>query len=257
MTEGFGQGDVNAEVDELIIFQDLLYAVIYDGSGEKGLEIWRSATGDPDDWSRVVDDGFGNIENAAIVAHAIYSDRLYVGTFTLTGTAQLYSTSDGLKWDFVNDFNLGNILNRRVTSLEVFNHYLYAAVVEKGELSEMVARVYRCSVCEGDDWEVVLDGPYENTGTFRKPGLKVYRNHLYYAVGNFDAEVEITASRGLELWRTEDGISWERLATEGFGDPNNAWTYFDNAMAVFGDGLYIATDNKVTGVEVWRVAYSQ
>jgi hypothetical protein len=252
---GFGFGGNYPYIDRLIEFKNYLYAVNGDyGTPEFGLEIWRSKSGNNGEWVKVVTGGFGKLENMSIVASAIFKEKLYVGTFTLSGTAQVYSTVDGEKWESVNDFNLGGINNRRVSALDVFNGYLYAAVIETGELNEIIARVFRCQICDGDDWELVLDGPYEYPGTYRKPGLEVYGDYLYYVVGNYYDLGNDIKTKGLELWRTGDGSAWERLAYGGFNDENNAWTYFDNAMVVYDGNLYIGLDNKATGAEVWMVS---
>lgn len=145
--------------------------------------------------------------------------------------------------------------HRRASALEVFDGRLYTALIEKGEApNEIIARIFRCRLCEGEDWEVVLEGPYEYPGTYRKPGLEVYGDYLYTAIGNFSDLGNDINTKGLEIWRTEDGQNWERLAFGGIDDENNAWTYFDNGMAVYKGDLYIGLDNKATGAEVWKVS---
>ncbi len=66
---------------------------------------------------------------------------------------------------------------------------------------------------------------------------KVFHNQLYLGLGS-----------PAQLWRT-DGESWQAVDTVGFGDSNNNNL---NALVVFGDKLYAALLNNVTGVEIWR-----
>ena len=73
----------------------------------------------------------------------------------------------------------------------------------------------------------------------------MYRGRLYLVVNN-DAT-------GLELWRTWDGVAWEQVGNPGFGNSHNEGSYWDNAMAVFKDRLYIAAYNFDTGGEVWQI----
>jgi hypothetical protein len=65
------------------------------------------------------------------------------------------------------------------------------------------------------------------------PALELFDNDLYFAIGN--------SFTGLEVWRTANGTAWEQIGYDGFGDANNQVTYFDNAVTVFNNGLYIGT----------------
>ncbi len=75
--------------------------------------------------------------------------------------------------------------------------------------------------------------------------LEVVQNQLILVAQNDDA--------GLEVWRTLNGVDWEQIASGGFDDPNNQWTFWDNAATVFRGQLYVATINGLTGGEVWRL----
>jgi hypothetical protein len=73
--------------------------------------------------------------------------------------------------------------------------------------------------------------------------------------GNVYATAGISSEEGaggtpIEVWRF-DGASWTLLNGPGFGDLNNILT--DSApLTIYRDSVYVATDNDVTGVEVWR-----
>ena len=85
-------------------------------------------------------------------------------------------------------------------------------------------------------------GDPNNIGTFPYPegGLALDGN-LYVGTVN-----EVT---GGEIWRSSDGVTWNQVSANGFGDPNNIGTY---PYKVFEDNLYVGTVNYVTGTEVWR-----
>jgi hypothetical protein len=102
---------------------------------------------------------------------------------------------------------------------------------------------------------MVFDGPYTHPGTYYKPGLEPYDGYLYYVVGNVTLKGDARSSRGLEIWRSPDGLSWERIGDEGINHPKNDFTYFDNAMIVFDGSLYIGYDNDLNGGGIWKITH--
>ena len=57
---------------------------------------------------------------------------------------------------------------------------------------------------------------------------------------------------GMEIWRTSDGATWEKLGPDGLGDSNNSVAYWDNSVTVFDNALQIGTVNWANGGEVWK-----
>jgi hypothetical protein len=63
VNNGF-ENSSNVGVSAFGTFKGYIYAgTIFDSNGVNGLEIWRSATGDPGDWQKVVSGGKGNTYN--------------------------------------------------------------------------------------------------------------------------------------------------------------------------------------------------
>ncbi len=59
---------------------------------------------------------------------------------------------------------------------------------------------------------------------------------------------------GAQVWRTFEGVSWQRANLDGWGDPGNTFgDYNDNAVAVFHNNLYIGTISSTNGGEIWRL----
>ena len=88
-----------------------------------------------------------------------------------------------------------------------------------------------------DGWNWEMASPIWVTPTVSMMDAQVFHNQLYLGLGS-----------PAQLWRT-DGESWQAVDAVGFGDPNNNNL---NTLAVFGDKLYAAVLNNVTGVEIWR-----
>jgi len=94
-----------------------------------GCEIWRSSTGDPRTWEKVVGDGasvpagFGNENNTGVLSMEVFKGKLYVGTYNFKDRAELWRTSDGLNWEPVILHGLGDN-----------NFYVWSMLVMDGEL---------------------------------------------------------------------------------------------------------------------------
>jgi len=237
---GFGDPS-NGEAYYLAPFKDQLYAATWSYTTTHGAEIWRSSTGDSGDWTRVVTDGFGDVNNAAIMTMETFGDHLYAGTYNWDSAAMtstggtVWRTGDGVNWAQVNTPGFGSVNLNLISSLAAFNGYLYAGTAGP-------YLVWRCQVCDGSDWQKVQIKSV--AGTAGGPsGLYVSGNQLYYSSGD--------QTTGMEVWRTADGIGWEQVGFAGFGNGNNRYTYYDNAMATYGHHLYIGTQNSTDGGQVW------
>ena len=94
-----------------------------------GCEIWRSSSGDPGTWEKVVGDGapvpagFGNENNAGVLSMEVFKGKLYVGTYNFKDRAELWRTSDGLNWEPVILHGLGDN-----------NFYVWSMLAMDGEL---------------------------------------------------------------------------------------------------------------------------
>lgn len=65
------------------------------------------------------------------------------------------------------------------------------------------------------------------------------------------AEYMKNADPGFDLYVTEDGINFETITTDGFGDPFNHGL---RAYAVMDSGFYIGTANPFYGTQVWQLS---
>lgn len=75
-------------------------------------------------------------------------------------------------------------------------------------------------------------------------------DHLYYIIDNLltNARYLHDADRGFDLYVSEDGVHFDCISTDGFGDP------FNHGVRVFAEtdsGLVIGTANPFYGTQVW------
>jgi hypothetical protein len=241
---GFGD-PLMGEIFRFFEFKGQLYVgTVSYHPGDYGFDLWRSSTGDPGDWTRVVANAFGNPLGYVLAVEAQYDGYLYVGTCSAGTGAEIWRTTDGENWEQV-PISFGEGI-WSVDALAVYKGYLYAGTFETWpDVGITGDRLFRCQKCDGSDWEQVVFDGFGNPNTGYESALAVYRGQLYFVVGN---PVE-----GLQVWRTKNGLDWEQVAWNGFDNPNNLNPYFSNSVAVLYGQLFIGTLNLVDGGQVWML----
>jgi hypothetical protein len=224
-------GDSTLDTAHFAVFKNALYLSSWNGPA--GTEIWKTTDGTH--WNRFGDVQNGNPNNSGAIASAEFKGQLYWGVYNWVDGAQIWRT-DGDTIETIMTGGFGSPVEV-VSSLARFGDYLYAGAWIDGDASQ--TQVWRTK--NGMEWELVK----HIDGTGSTSALEVVENQLVLVAENGDT--------GLEAWRTLNGVDWEQIASGGFGDPNNTWSFFDNAATVFRGKLYVATINWWTGGEVWRL----
>jgi hypothetical protein len=229
ITDGFG--DPHNGIAHFEIYNNALYASTWNVDGT---EIWRTFNGQ--DWDQFVDVGLHDPSNGGAIASAVFDGLLYWGVLNIPDGAEIWR-SNGITTTVVISQGFGIPDNQAVSALAVFGDNLYA-----GMLNINGVQVWRSP--DGLEWTQVLDG-LGNPPNSEINGMEVYQGKLYLVV-----QCDET---GMQVWRTSNGNNWEQVGFAGFGDVNNKWSYWDNAITEFKDRLYVATINFNNGGEVWRM----
>jgi hypothetical protein len=223
-------GGSTLDTAHFAVYKNALYLSSWNAAGT---EIWKTADGI--EWDRFGDVQNGNPNNGGAIASAEFKGHLYWGVCNWVDGAEIWRT-DGDTIETVMTGGFG-IPAYAVSSLSRFGDYLYAGVWTNDDTNQ--TQVWRSK--NGTEWEPV----HVIAGIGTTNALEVIENQLVLVAQNDDA--------GLEVWRTLNGVDWEQIASGGFDDPNNQWTFWDNATTVFRGKLYVATINWWTGGEVWRL----
>jgi hypothetical protein len=235
-TSGLGGGVGNSTAVNLVNFNDKIYATIgnYDLPTPTGVQIFSSADGQT--WMQVNTSGFGAAVNLDAVM-AVYGSALYVGTDTVgAGPAQLWKTTNGTTWTQVGQNGLGDVNNTRIIALGEFNDKLYIG------MSNAVTGAEVFSLDSAGTLTKVNTDGFDGTNTNNALwSLQAYDGALYASTG--------TTAVGGQLWKTENGTTWNPVMQGGFGDVNNGSI---PALFAFGGKLYAGTINNQTGTEIWR-----
>jgi PKD repeat protein len=239
---GFGDWN-NIMINALAVFSGSLYAAT--SNTATGIEIWRSATGEPGAWEQVNSDGFGEALLGYDVVMGTFAGHIYAGFAQSTSSgaplrAELWRSNDGVNWTRAFTNALGNPHNSAVTAMEELNGQLYIGLRNLASEGGTGGEVWRSS--DGLAWTPVFTGGLGDVYNGRPYGLISYDGRLYLNFGN--------RQTGAEVWRTSDGTGWERIVSGGWGDSGIGYSdYLDKGAVVFHNRLYIATLDKS---EIWR-----
>lgn len=211
------------------VYDGMLYASTWSDNGTK---LWRTVDGV--EWTQFGLAGFdGTAANSGAISSEIFNGKLYWGLGNWSTGAQLWYT-DGESLTQIIDNGFGSIENAAVSALASFDGKLYASLY-----SDTNIQVWRSD--NDVDWEMVFSAS-EVGNAHQESGMEVYQGFLYLFARN---------DEGMEVWRAVDGFSWESAAFNGFGDPGNQTTYWDNGNVIFDNRLFVAITNEDNGGEVW------
>ncbi len=166
--------------------------------------------------------GFGHNENQYIWRMQVYDGKLYVGTFD---TSSLLETMG----QFVN----GDLLTQDWSQWKSQWEYLKTLMSVLKEV-------------KSDESGSLLT----LAATIKSSYKFVFEN---ITVANLASAIKLLtymskAERGFDLYVTEDGVNFETVTIDGFGDPYN---YGLRIFAVTDQGLCVGTANAFYGTQVW------
>ena len=166
--------------------------------------------------------GFGRNENQYIWRMQVYDGKLYVGTFDTSSLLQVMG-------QFVN----GDLLRQTPEAWKSQWKYLKALMK---------------ALQEAD-----ADGT-GNPSTLAK-AIKLSNKFVFQniSVRNIASAIRLLnylrkAQRGFDLYVSEDGVNFETITTNGFGDPCNHGL---RVFVVTDQGLCVGTANPFYGTQVW------
>ena len=166
--------------------------------------------------------GFGRSENQYIWRMQVYDGKLYVGTF---------DTSSML--ECVGQFVNGNLLTRTPAQWKTQWDYLKALMKALQETDP-----------DGNG------NPDTLAQTIKFSYKFVFKN---ITIGNIASAIRLLnylrkAEQGFDLYVSEDGVNFQAITVDGFGDPYNHGL---RAFAVTDQGLCLGTANPFYGTQVW------
>ncbi len=204
---------------------------MYSGSSKAGGDIWRTKDGVT--WEQVGTAGLGNPHNSTFRL-VVFKEKLYAISDNLNDHGiEIWVTSDGTELTQIEKGGFGGDKDSSSADPFVFQDRLIVPVAN----TRTGAQIWVSE--DGETFRQVVNaglGDPNNTGisVFDPQDLgPIFLGKLYVGVTN--------PSTGGEIWRTADGVEWERVADEGLGKSAN--TDFTPGL-VYHDQLYVVS---VTG----------
>lgn len=237
-TNGFGNSN-NLGVAAFGTYKGFIYAgTIFNSNGTNGLEIWRSATGNPGDWQNVVTGGNGNTNNYIVTSFSEFGDYFYAGIENVHDGAEIWRTNNGSTWSIVSNGGFGDADNTQTGGMTIYNGYLYV-----GTSNDVTgAQLYRTT--NGTTWDLVIDDGFGDLNNFKIEMVYAWNGSLFAGTDNNIS--------GVEIWQSSDGLIWNQINSDGFHDKYNTNVLWNSSTIEYHQNLYIGTENENTGGEIWQ-----
>jgi hypothetical protein len=229
----------NAAVSNFAIHGGMLYMTTFNPAG--GVEVFRSSTGNSNDWARVANGSFGqNSAYGIATGLTAFNNFLYVALEGQKGGpgTRIYRTSNGTTWDLANDPGFRNNANYGSGGFAVHYGYLYVSTRN----DETGGQIWRTS--DGTNWSQVEADGFGNPLNYKIEGMVSARGTLFAFTDN--------DTTGTEVWSAVDGTAWVPSNTPGFGKASNkAVALWSNGAGMLSTDLYLGTFNQALGGEIW------
>lgn len=268
--DGFGQDNVSL-FHRYVVYKNMLYVTAsmqwLDEFTPVGVQIWRSATGAPGTWEKVVEDGMGDNMALEISSFVQFKGALYAAVQTdWFHPTRIWRTYDGVNWEALKNDGFGYpdplpdefLIYDSPGVMAVFKDYMYLGMAvidvmtvdwEHPEANSSPAKIWRTK--DGVNWEpVVLDG-FGNWRNRKIDSLIVHRGQLYAATWT-DNWVWGLYDSGIQIWRSPDGLHWTQINEDGFGDPYNWSVHLGANVLTYKNALYFGSVND-NGGQIWKL----
>jgi hypothetical protein len=235
-------------------FKDYLYisttaneaGSVFSGSDKAGGDIWRTADGIT--WEQIGTAGLGNPHNN-LFELIVFRDKLYAISNNINEHGiEIWVTSDGTQFTKIENGGFGD-KNNDFAFPWVYRERLILGVSNNEKGGEIWVSD------DGQSFRRVVEGGMGDAGVtgftaFADPEHPdpIFQGKLYIGVSNPDS--------GGEIWRTADGLNWERVADKGLTRSNTILLHPD---IVYKDRLYAfgtagGTIDNLLGFDLFRTS---
>jgi hypothetical protein len=248
----------------IAVFNNRIYVAT---NNETGVQIWRTNKEEPrlNDWTLVVDKGFGNPANRYSLAMGVFKNHLYVsGTKPLPLSWFIPMGCDIVRIDKNDNWRVvvgGNPLiplnsaegQKQNIIPEIGSGFNNPFNVYAWQIQEYKGRLFVSTFDDSSNMEVILTTLLANRAALEQLIGPVITRLL---IEIYESVVEILRAikypQGFDLYMSEDGIHFYSVFMGGLNNPHN---YGGRILFVDSkNDLYIGTANPFQGCEVWRVS---
>ncbi|MEG0297696.1 MAG: hypothetical protein RR620_13330 [Clostridium sp.] len=253
-------------ISNMVIFNNRLYVAT---SSSEGAMVWRTNSFEPkmNDWTLIVDHGFGDKANKYVLSMGVFKNYVYV-----SGTKSL-----PLAWAIPMGCDIIRIDKRDNWALVVGGRPLIPSKPSKGERRKSLSglnsgfnnpfNVYAWQIQEHNDKLLISTFDDSSNMEVILTTLLANREYLENEIGEVITRIVIEAYKivvsllskyhypiGFDMFVSYNGIDFKRIVKRGLNNPNNYGgriLFVDNE-----DELYLGTANPFEGCEVFK-AYEE
>lgn len=228
---GFGHA-YNSTIFGMNVFNGEIYAATGSDSGY----VYRSASGNPNSWTRVFASPVSQSINA-INSTTANGGSIYIAANSLYDTSWVMRSTDGTTWSryLYTSYKVSHIIPFKgvgsVDSIYVVENHPAGSLIYKS------ASDSNDPLNLGGAWDTVLNMSLISAGT-RITSVGISGSVLYAGTNTG------------ELYSSVDGNTWNAnpAVGYGFGNPNNSNI---SAIGSFSGVLFVATENNYDGAQIW------
>ncbi len=230
----------NVAVVSMASFDGFLYAGTQ--NDEAGFQLWRSNDRIPQDpqfgqWTKIIDYGAGDMANTRALTMTVFKDSLIVGTsmFPLLASPPYINFPKG--------FEL-----LRLVSGDTWEMLIGNMRAQKPPPGGPIPREPSSGISGGfgNIWNIYCWSLQEVDGVLYL-GTFDMSSILYSLLEGNILQLLVRPKAGADLWKTEDGLNWQAITRNGFGNPGN---YGIRDMVHFDNAFFLGTANPYGGLEV-------
>ncbi|MDF2883102.1 MAG: hypothetical protein K0R54_3659 [Clostridiaceae bacterium] len=249
-------------ISNMEVFNNRIYVAT---SNSDGVQVWRTNGAEPklNDWTLIVDKGFGDSANKYSLSIGVFKDYLYVsGTKQLPLAWLIPMGCDIIRIDKYDNWQLivgGNPLipltpsdrEKRKSLSGLGSGFNNPFNVYAWQIQEYKDRLLISTFDDSSNMEVILDTLLANRSALERQIsaettnilIKIYRNVVKILRA-------IKYPIGFDLYMSYDGVHFSSVVLKGLWNPHN---YGGRILYVDGrNELYIGTANPFQGCEVWK-----
>ena len=217
---------------------------------------------------KVVDNGMGDSLAMAINDFVVFKGALYAAIETdYFHPTRIWRTVDGINWEVTKNDGFGylNPLPEDAVYFDspgafaIFRDYLYLGLAtlrfdtidwENPANNTSPAQIWRTK--DGYHWEPVVQDGFGDWHNEKLETMVTYQGQLYAFTMALDW-VNGSYEEGMQAWRSTDGLHWNQINENGFGDAYNWVSHMSIDNAAYKGSLYVGTLND-NGGQIWKLS---
>lgn len=218
---------------------ELFNGQLYVASGSTSGHVYRTSTGNPNDWQEVFyRDSITSVN--ALATTAAGGGKIFAVTKGWSAAPAVYQSTDGVNWTtFYRNPSYNDVVHIFPFKGTGVEDSIYV-VLDVWPSNVIMRAAYNTTDSTGyfGGWDTVLDFNVVASGT-RITDIQEHNGKIFLAT-NLST-----------IWSSADGFNWSQNAAvgNGFGNPN---TYSIRSLQSFGGFLYAGTENGTDGAQLYR-----